>query len=191
LARLSFPNEEKLRMKIRHARLEDAMGIAHIIVDAFGKQEEWTYEGTARGWERRIRDVAEGAAPRTCIYVAVDEADEVLGFSLGCPSKAAGDPDEIGEVDFLYIRADRQRQGIGRALAQTVAADLERMGMTTIHILTPVDSTEARRFYERLGGRDVGRRDDYDDGEVIPLVIYEWSSQELIGPGSKHQGDVA
>jgi ribosomal protein S18 acetylase RimI-like enzyme len=178
-------------MKIRRARFEDALGIAHILVDAFGKREEWRYEGTAHLWEERMREIAEGIAPRSCIYVAVDEADEVLGFSLGCPSKTEGDLEEIGEVDFLYVRADRQRQGIGRALTQTVAAELEKMGMTTIHILTPVESTEARRFYEILGGRDVGRRDDYDDGEVIPLVIYEWDSRELTGTGSVPQGDRA
>lgn len=178
-------------MMIRPARVEDAMGIAHILVDAFGKQEEWTYEGTAQIWEERMHKIASGDTPRNCIYVAVDEANEVLGFSLGCPSKAEGAAKDIGEVDFLYIRADRQRQGIGRALAQTVAADLEQKGFTTIHILTPVASTEARRFYERLGGRDVGRRDDYEDGEVIPLVIYEWNVQELINTGSKRQGDLA
>ena len=181
---VALPDKERvLRIKIRLAQYEDALPMAQVIVDTFlsanrgimsewalrKREQEWTYEVSARNWEEAIVDIANGSSARSCIYVAEDETEGVVGLSMGCPSKSKDDPEEVGEVDILYVRESHQRQGIGRALVQAVAADLAQMGMTTIHIYTPVASTEARSFYKALGGRAIGTRDDVDDGEVIPL----------------------
>lgn len=181
-------------MKIRPARVEDALAMARVLIDTFmatnretmsaeayqKRQQEWTYEVSARNWASFLSEIANGEQPRCCVYVAEGETGEVIGLADGCPSKTPGDGEEVGELDVLYVAESHQRQGVGRALVQTVAADLADKGMPTLHICTPVVATEARRFYERLGGRAIGTRDDDEDGEVVQLVIYEWKEARLL-----------
>lgn len=189
-------------MKIRPARLEDAMAMGEIIGEGLlngirddtsewaeqKRRHDWSAESLGSHWGQIAVDVAEGKLPRSCIFVAVDEAEQVVGWAYGCPAKAAGAGEHEGEVDILYVRASHHRRGIGRALVQVVAAELARMGMTAIHIYTPVVSTQARTFYEALGGREIGIVEAIDDGEVIPLVHYEWAdARELMGHASDHR----
>ena len=186
-------------MIIRPARLEDALAMARVLVDTFlvtnqglmseaalrKRKAKWTYDICARNWTRTLREIADGVAPRSCIYVAVDpsgEVDEVVGLALGCPAPAditTAKP-TIGEVDLLYVCASHQGQGIGRRLVQAVAAHLRRLGMPSLHIATPAASLSARGFYEALGGHMVGSREDIDEGEVIPLVIYSWPDTQVL-----------
>lgn len=184
-------------MHIRPARIDDALGMAHVIVDAFllanegimpeealqRRRQEWTYDVSARAWEKTLREIDEGSAPDSCIYVAVEQGDgegseEIAGLAYGIPSAAGGKG--VGEVDVLYVRTDRQGQGIGRALVQVTAAHLARQGMSTLHIATPENSLASRRFYEALGGQLSGTRDDYDDGILIPLVVYAWPDTQAL-----------
>lgn len=179
-------------MKIRPAQAADAPAMARVIVDTFletnlglisdeawqRRKEEWTYDVSERAWLETIEEIASDHASMLCIYVAEDENGEVVGFAYGCPSKDESERDDravIGEVDVLYIRQSHQRQGYGRALAQTAAAHLARRGMQKLHICTPDNSIQSRRFYERLGGQVVTTRDDYEDGEKVVLVVYEWA----------------
>lgn len=180
-------------MLIRPARIDDALGMAHVIVDTFlqanegimpeealeKRRQEWTYEVSARNWERPLREIEEGRTPDSCIYVAVDDPlNEIVGLAMGTPSATGGAG--VGEVDVLYVRADHQGQGIGRALVQAVAAYLAQRGITTLHIAALEASPPARRFYERLGGQLIGTRDDYDEGILIPLVVYAWPDTQAL-----------
>ena len=71
-------------------------------------------------------------------------------------------------------------QGIGRALVQAVAAYLAQEGMPTLYIAALAASEPARRFYESLGGQLVGTREDYDNGVLIPLVVYGWADTQAL-----------
>lgn len=180
-------------MKIRPANIEDALPMAHVIVDTFlaanqglmsaqalqRRKEQWTYEASARDWQETMQAIAQGSSPYTCLFVAEDDGGEVIGFAMGCASKDKDAPQDVGEIDILYVRESHQRRGIGRALAQAAAAHLADVGMTKLHICTPEASTQARRFYDGLGGRVIATRDDYDDGELIVLVVYEWRDIRL------------
>jgi ribosomal protein S18 acetylase RimI-like enzyme len=186
-------------MKIRLATLEDAPAIAHVIVDTFlssnrgimseaalqKRKEEWTYEVSAHNWRTMMREMAEGVSAFSCLYVAETDAGEVVGLSLGCPSKNEGDPRDMGEVDILYVSESHQRHGFGRALVQATAAHLARLGMTRLRICTPVANAQGRSFYEKLGGQVIGIQNDIDEGEVIPLVIYFWADIQSVVNMSK------
>jgi ribosomal protein S18 acetylase RimI-like enzyme len=185
-------------MKIRPAVFADALPMAHVIVDAFlvanrdimseeaieRREREWTYEVSARNWEDAIVEIGNDPTSRKCLYVAIDDfgdgTEGVVGFALGCPSKTMSAPKHVGEIDILYVHNDHQRRGIGRALVQAVAADLAQKGMTAIHIVTPVALTASRRFYEALGGQVIGTTEDHEDGEVVPLVVYEWPDSRVL-----------
>lgn len=170
--------------------------MARVIVDTFletnlglmsdaawqRRKDEWTYDVSARDWRETIEDIEKSPEPPMCIYVAEDDGGEVVGFAYACPSKDDDKAENaidaqalIGEIDVLYVRKSHQRQGYGRALAQTAAAYLACRGKTKLHICTPENSVESRRFYEKLGGTIIKTRDDFEDGELAVLVVYEWA----------------
>src|SRR5437870_2466952 len=129
-------------MVIRVARIEDAPAMARVMVDTYlsahrgqvpeevwtKRKDEWTYEVSERAWARTLREMAAGKSPRECLYVAEDEAGEVVGLVLGGPPRK-GAPANAGEVLILYVRESHQRRGIGRRLVQAAAAHLAQMGM--------------------------------------------------------------
>lgn len=185
-------------MKIRSARLDDALGMAHVIIDTFlaanagilseaalqKRREEWTYEVSARSWATTLADIERGADPHSCIYVAVAPGDQVIGLVMGHLEPTASDIDAtVGEVDILYVAMNHQGQGIGQALVKTAATRLAQMGATTLHIATLAAATQARRFYESIGGQVIGMREHLGDGDPLPLVIYAWEDiRTLIAP---------
>lgn len=187
-------------MKIRPARSEDAPAIARVLVDTFlesnrglmseeawqRRKQEWTYEVSARNWRETVEEIEQGASTRLCLFVAEDDAGEVVGLSYACPSKDENDAEDVGELDVLYVQTSHQRQGIGRALVQATAAHLAQVGVQKLHICTPENNIPGRVFYDRLGGRIIGKRDDYEDGELCVLVVYEWDDiHSLIGKSER------
>jgi GNAT superfamily N-acetyltransferase len=181
-------------VKIRPAKSEDAQPVARIVVEYFPggdprtmpeeiflQRKEQRYEESTHHWRQIIEEIEQGLSPLSCLYVAENTAGEVIGFSYACPSKDEARPEDVGELDMLYIQEKHQRRGIGRALVQVTAAYMAHVGMTKLHICTPTDHTQGRRFYDKLGGKVISTRIDYDDDEVIPLVVYEWADlQELV-----------
>lgn len=173
-------------MNIREATIEDALPIARIIVDYFSQVtpemppdearqlREQEDESTARRWRRTIQAIAQGREPLSCVYVAED-AGEVVGMAYACPSKDETQPKEVGELDMLYIKRSHHRRGIGTALMKAAATHMAGLGISRLQLCTPTDHTQGRRFYDKLGGKIVGSRVDYDNGDVIPLVVYEWA----------------
>jgi len=61
------------------------------------------------------------------------------------------------ELNVLMVDVPWQRRGIGRKLVAQAAAELQRQGATSMLVGVQVDNPN-RAFYERLGGRPVGRR---------------------------------
>jgi ribosomal protein S18 acetylase RimI-like enzyme len=176
-------------IRIRTAQLEDTEAMGHCMVDTFlvahrdhmpaeawqRRHDEWTYEVSAAGWTRTIKELSENANPDECIYLAVDGEDHsVVGLAMGCPAQT----DELanaGEVCALYVRQAYQHRGLGRRLLQAVARDLAQMGKRALLIRVLATNTPARHFYEAMGGRLVGECNFEEYGYILPEAIYGWS----------------
>ena len=78
---------------------------------------------------------------------AWDEAGVVQGF-------AAGDPRD-GWIWALFVAAEAEGRGIGRALLSAACADLAAAGWTRATLSTD-PCTRAERLYRRLGWQDEG-----------------------------------
>lgn len=102
------------------------------------------------GWEARqtadIETILSDESERK--WVACD-ADRVVGW-VGVRLHAE---DSMGEIHILAVDADRQREGIGRALLDTAFAYLRTTGMQIVLVETGDDPGHAasRSTYEHCG----------------------------------------
>ena len=183
-------------MRIRVATIEDAPALARVIVDTGRAAHRGqvpdevllkpalaeAYAESERNWLRSLQEIAHGVNPLEQIYVAEDEAGAVAGLAMGGPPKQEILPNS-GEVYVLYVSAQQQQRGLGRALVQAVATHLSQMGMSALLSGCLATNTPARRFYAAMGGRVVAEREFDHDGVLLPEVVYGWEQLPLPGSG--------
>lgn len=96
-------------------------------------------------------DVAAAASPETLV-LAVDQAEQVIGFVLVVLCGM-----ESGRVKFCGVDPDWQRCGVGSAMFEDVVASAEEAGLYELWVETLCESIayepfeRTRRFYEKLG----------------------------------------
>jgi aminoglycoside 3-N-acetyltransferase I len=76
--------------------------------------------------------------------------------------------DEVCEI-FIYdiaIRSDRQRQGVGRRLIETLRAMAARQGLDEVFVPADADDDAAIAFYRALGGK------------ASPAMIFDFSPDD-------------
>src|SRR5262249_21890096 len=114
---------------IRAAVPDDAPELGRVMVESFlaahrgqmpeaawrKRRDEWTPEGSARGWAGAIADLVDGTDARDVLLVAEQNVGVLSGLVSGTP--ADGDPSgPTAEIGALYVAPDRQGQGIGGSL---------------------------------------------------------------------------
>jgi ribosomal protein S18 acetylase RimI-like enzyme len=72
-----------------------------------------------------------------------------------------------------------QRQGIGRKLVSQAVVELQRHRVTSMLVAVQVDNPNWA-FYERLGGRLVGRRPLDWEGYETEVVLYGWDDISVL-----------
>jgi ribosomal protein S18 acetylase RimI-like enzyme len=153
---------------IRRAQAGDAAAIAVVHVAAWRE----TYAGlvpermlsalsveerTSR-WHRIL--TAPDRSRESAAFVAVDAAQDVVGFG-SCGRQPLADlvaGGFAGEFSALYVLAAHQRRGLGRRLMALMAEDLMAREVHGAALWVLRDNEPARRFYEALGAKVVGRR---------------------------------
>lgn len=164
--------------RTRPATGEDALDIARI------RAETWrsSYRGIvadeildridADAWAERVRPALAAPAPDRVHIVAEDPAGKVVGFALAGKERG-GDPDHEAEVFLIYVLPAHHRTGIGTALMRETARLLRDRWMRSMLLWTLRDNPQARRFYERLGGRYL--REEFRDDLRAHEVAYGWA----------------
>jgi ribosomal protein S18 acetylase RimI-like enzyme len=163
---------------IRPASPADAEAIARVRVDAWRTTyrgmipdaylDAMTVDESTAIWRR----ILESGSPNVSVFVAEDAA-EVIGFAAG----NRRDPPKLdfgAELSALYLRPDRQRQGIGRRLVGAVAGAERAKGGDGLVVFVIAGNKGARAFYENLGAELLLEQPFEWDG--IPLVeaAYGW-----------------
>ena len=90
------------------------------------------------------------APPRGCILVACEAGGEPAGCVALRPLEG-----DAGEVKRLYVRAEFQRRGVGRALAGEVIRRAARMGYRRLRLDTVASMEPAMNLYRSLGFQDI------------------------------------
>lgn len=116
--------------------------------------------------------------PADQFVLVAERGGEVVGFSGGGPAR--GEPG-MGEVYAIYLLAEHQGLGIGRALMRESARRLHAAGLRGLLVWVLRENAPARAFYERLGG--VAEREKEDavyggssDAPRLPVIEtgYVW-----------------
>jgi GNAT superfamily N-acetyltransferase len=170
-------------MKIREARQGDTAAMARVIVDSYRSAHrghipeeslmKFTYEESERNWARALRTLGGSSESRECIYVAEDDAGDLMGVAMGGPERS-NHPLYTGEKYVLYLLPQYHRQGIGRRPTGQVVRRLVEWEMHSLIIRVLKANAPARRFYEALGGQLVLEEQIEENGAVLEQVAYGW-----------------
>ena len=136
-------------MIIRQATEEDARQIAEILV------EDWqiAYRGIiddAYLDSMSVEERVQLEAQRYRIYTVAAAGEEVLGFAW---NELIDDETADCEIIALYVRHSKRKSGIGRALFLHSMESFRAAGRKTMIVWCLKENDEARKFYEKMGGK--------------------------------------
>jgi ribosomal protein S18 acetylase RimI-like enzyme len=166
---------------VREATPDDAPAIARLHAESWRTHyrgaytDEYldgpVYEERADTWRSRLDE----AAPNQFIVVA-ERDGELVGFACAY----GADDDRWGTLlDNLHVRTDLHRSGIGRRLVAEIARFCrERYAGHGLYLWVLAQNTNAREFYARIGGEDVGgehREPSAGAGRVNEVRRIAWS----------------
>ncbi|HSE32597.1 MAG TPA: GNAT family N-acetyltransferase [Pyrinomonadaceae bacterium] len=161
---------------IREATANDAAAVAEvhvnswkgsfsgIVPDAF--LDKLTIETRTKAFRERFGDA------NYQMYVAELDDGHVVGFAdVGEPRHDAGEYD--AELYAIYLLNEFQGKGIGALLFQRVKEFVIARGKESMYLLA-LEVSPYRPFYEKMGGRVVGKKQVQLEGIEFHALIYGW-----------------
>lgn len=140
-------------MILREMQVEDLDKVMEIETDLF--PVPWTKNGF---FTFLIREDS--------LFLVVEEKGEILGY---CGILSVLDE---GDITNVAVRRDRQREGIGQFLVDSLIRLCAERGVTTIHLEVRAGNDTAIRLYERMGFvRDGLRRGYYTEPVEDALLM--------------------
>lgn len=139
-------------MILREMLVEDLDEVMEIENDLF--TAPWTKEGY---FTFLTRDDS--------MFLVVEEKGHILGY---CGLLMVLDE---GDVTNVAVRRDRQREGIGHFLMDSLVRLAAERGITAIHLEVRESNGTARRLYERMGFVQDGLRRHYYTDPVEDAVL--------------------
>jgi L-amino acid N-acyltransferase YncA len=165
---------------LREARPDDAPGVAriyaHHVLHGFGTFEETPPSVEEMG--RRLADVRTRGLP----WLVAEEGGALLGYAYVSPFRLRS-AYRFTVEDSVYVAADSQGRGVGRALLAELIARCEALGVRQMLAVigdsanTPSIALHRAAGFEMSGtARAVG----YKAGRWLDIV----SMQRALGPGA-------
>ena len=140
-------------MTFREMMVDDLEQVAEIEKQLFS--DPWTKEGF---FTFLTKD--------NTMFFVVEEKEKILAY---CSMQTVLDE---GDILNVAVSPDRQREGIGHFLMDSLIRLAEQQGVTTIHLEVRVGNETAIRLYERMGfTRDGIRRKYYTDPVEDALLM--------------------
>ncbi|HIY00734.1 MAG TPA: ribosomal protein S18-alanine N-acetyltransferase [Candidatus Blautia faecipullorum] len=100
------------------------------------------------------------------MFFVVEEKDRILGY---CSMMTVLDE---GDILNVAVRRDRQKEGIGCFMVDSMLRMAAMQGIRTVHLEVRESNMTARRLYRRLGFQEDGVRKNYytDPAEAAVLM---------------------
>ena len=168
-------------MIIREATDKDISKIARVHVDTW----RTTYRGILsddvlgnlsygkrkNSWHRIFNNALKDV---NFTYVAEDESGRIVGFANGGMERE-DNPFYKGELNAIYILESHQQKGIGHELVRVVAERLSQMEIYSM-LTWVLANNPACRFYEKLGGKKVDRKEIERGKTKLIEIAYGWTN---------------
>jgi ribosomal protein S18 acetylase RimI-like enzyme len=162
-----------LLVSIRHAKPEDAEGLARVFEQAWREAYQGIIPGLAleRMLARRGARWWQSTVSRGRPLAVLDIGQGIAGYvSYGrCRDRALP---AKGEIDELYLAPEYQGLGFGRRLFKAVRNDLADRDMDRLVVWALADNERACAFYERMGGRSIAQVKERIGGASLSKVAY-------------------
>lgn len=151
------------KINIRYATIEDAREITLMHIESWKTTyrgifpDEWldkTPETIAKNIEnrvKRIHDDNESGWPN--IVAEID--GQIVGWAAGGNNKNPEYPFAV-DLNALYLLKEFQNQGIGKMLVKAFVELALKNGYNSMIIWALEENHQARKFYQKLGGKEVG-----------------------------------
>ena len=118
-----------------------------------------SYEENASKWRQRFEE------PDICwfIYVAEDDSDKIVGFSMGNLKQwnftlnVSGLSNYDGELMAVYVLQEHQRKHIGKKLVNLIVKNLLANNVKSM-VVWVLKGNPNYKFYEILGGKYIGQK---------------------------------
>jgi ribosomal protein S18 acetylase RimI-like enzyme len=109
----------------------------------------------AKGREDELRELLAGFARDAArVLLVAEEADgNLLGFVLASLVRRAGPfvESERGEIDWLFVREEGRRRGVGRGLAGAAFRWLRERGARRVEVHVERANSAGRAFWDAQG----------------------------------------
>lgn len=181
LARVKILLEE-MPVTIREADRDDIPEIARVYVDSVKSSFACIYpEGYLEGLTVEHREQVANerfAGSNYCVFVAVSLTGKIVGF-IDCGVPILDEVDHERQIYSLYLLQEYQRMEIGRSLFDACVSGLSADGVASVCLDTVADSPY-RRFYDRMGGKEIRRGSHRFGDDEMATVIYGWRGLKKI-----------
>ena len=133
--------------------------IAHLEAQSFS--DPWSEKSIASELENPLS-----------LWLVAEENGQVWGY--------VGSQTVLDESDMMNVAVDPgfRRQGIARALIETLIAELSKMGSRCLRLEVRVSNENARALYARMGFQQLGLRKNYyhNPKEDALILGKEWEN---------------
>ena len=99
------------------------------------------------------------------MFFVVEEKGKILGY---CSMQIVLDE---GDILNVAVRRERQKEGIGYFLVDSMLMMAEARGVRTVHLEVREGNDTARRLYQRLGFTEDGLRKNYYTNPLENAVL--------------------
>jgi GNAT superfamily N-acetyltransferase len=165
-------------VSLREATIADCAAVARVHVRSWQESfrgivpqsflDRMSVEKRAVAFEKRFPE------SEYRMFVAEEVERGVVGFADFGEAREQVEGYE-GELYAIYLLPEFQRRGVGRRLFNLGAEFLLSRGRRSMYLLA-LEASPYRTFYERLGGRVIGRTRIEIEGVPFEELIYGWRS---------------
>jgi ribosomal protein S18 acetylase RimI-like enzyme len=173
------------RFLIRRAQIGDAGALGEVQASSWREAYRDILPGDRLAASRPVEIGAHHAArlsnpeEPTVTFVAVVPVRGVVGFGVCGPARP-GPEGHPGEIHSLYALSAVHGLGVGKALMAAMSGWLQAHALEPAFVGVLRDNTQARGFYEHLGGRYRGERPFRWQGLELIEALYGWDNLDRL-----------
>ena len=173
---------QPIDFRLRPAQSSDAAALACVQIDSWRSAyvgivtdeylAHFTYEEQELDW----KDIL--ASNENNVILVAEISDQVVGYAWAQVGQGEL-PQYDAELASMHLLPSYRGLGIGKPLLIAIMNTLHQRGLQSMFLWTLEKNLPAHRFYEKLGGARVGRRDAVIGDCPVVDIAFGWDSFEV------------